>query len=412
MQALRESYKDKSRLKRLWESVEHWWSEFRGKDKPPQKEQPEPMETVVLEKTIIKIGALLALGFGEAGAKIIAQNMRGGESSIFNAIVPGRHVRVIFGVANIRNFTDATESLQDQVMVFMNRIAGIVHRTVNDYFGSPNQSIGDSFLLTWTLSDVKPEKEQKLSDMSLLCMCKLTVAINKSPLLVEYRTHPLLGRRLPNYRVRLGYSLHCGSAIEGAIGSEFKIDASYLSSSITVAARLETASKHYAVSVTLTEKLQRLLSHAVASETREIDYVTIEGASEPLRIYAYDLDDMALVSANSVMKNHGVRTRVEVRRKKAERWADDYDIAQSLARDPDIETMRQRYTDEFFALFRHAYINFQSGEWEVARDVFNKTKAMLGLEDGPTVAHLKLIEKHSGEAPDDWKGYQPIPQPQ
>lgn len=30
------------------------------------------METQILEKTLIKIGALLALGFGEAGSKIIA----------------------------------------------------------------------------------------------------------------------------------------------------------------------------------------------------------------------------------------------------------------------------------------------------------------------------------------------------
>lgn len=30
------------------------------------------METQVLEQTIVKIGALLALGFGEAGSKIIA----------------------------------------------------------------------------------------------------------------------------------------------------------------------------------------------------------------------------------------------------------------------------------------------------------------------------------------------------
>jgi hypothetical protein len=29
----------------------------------------------MLEQTIIKIGALLALGFGEAGSKIIAENM-------------------------------------------------------------------------------------------------------------------------------------------------------------------------------------------------------------------------------------------------------------------------------------------------------------------------------------------------
>ena len=31
------------------------------------------------EKTIIKIGSLLALGFGEAGAEVIGQNMQGGE---------------------------------------------------------------------------------------------------------------------------------------------------------------------------------------------------------------------------------------------------------------------------------------------------------------------------------------------
>lgn len=41
------------------------------KGKKPSKEAPQ-METVVLEQTIIKIGALLALGFGEAGSKIIA----------------------------------------------------------------------------------------------------------------------------------------------------------------------------------------------------------------------------------------------------------------------------------------------------------------------------------------------------
>ena len=31
------------------------------------------METIILEKTIIKLGGLLALGFGEAGAEIIGR---------------------------------------------------------------------------------------------------------------------------------------------------------------------------------------------------------------------------------------------------------------------------------------------------------------------------------------------------
>lgn len=40
-----------------------------------KKAKKEPLETQVLEKTITKIGALLALGFGEAGSEIIAQNL-------------------------------------------------------------------------------------------------------------------------------------------------------------------------------------------------------------------------------------------------------------------------------------------------------------------------------------------------
>jgi hypothetical protein len=42
-----------------------------------------PLETVILEKTISKIGALLALGFGEAGSEIIAKNMTSNLSKLF-----------------------------------------------------------------------------------------------------------------------------------------------------------------------------------------------------------------------------------------------------------------------------------------------------------------------------------------
>jgi len=40
-----------------------------------KKKKTEPLETEILEKTISKIGALLVLGFGEAGSEIIAKNL-------------------------------------------------------------------------------------------------------------------------------------------------------------------------------------------------------------------------------------------------------------------------------------------------------------------------------------------------
>jgi len=66
------------------------------KNKGKKKKKIEAdYETVKIEQTIIKIGALLALGFGEAGAKIIADNMgRGGD---VDPMVPGNKVVAIFG---------------------------------------------------------------------------------------------------------------------------------------------------------------------------------------------------------------------------------------------------------------------------------------------------------------------------
>jgi len=68
-----------------------------------------PLETAMLEVTLNKIGALLALGFGEAGSKIVAQNIKNGEE--VNPMLPGLKIMSVFGFCDIRNFTDATEVL-------------------------------------------------------------------------------------------------------------------------------------------------------------------------------------------------------------------------------------------------------------------------------------------------------------
>ena len=67
----------------------------------------------------------MALGFGEAGSKIIASNISTGGD--INPMMAGQKVQAIFGFCDIRNFTDSTEVLQTNVMLFVNEIAEIVH---------------------------------------------------------------------------------------------------------------------------------------------------------------------------------------------------------------------------------------------------------------------------------------------
>lgn len=376
----------------------------------------EPMETVVLEKTIIKIGSLLALGFGEAGAEIIGQNMKGGESSALNAMIPGRKVDAIFGFCDIRNFTDATEVLQDQVMLFVNRIAGVVHQCIDDFFGAPNKNIGDAFLLVWRLSGQPPKKQQRLADMALLSFVKIIASINRSAVLAEYRNHPKLVKRMPNYRVRMGFGLHSGWAIEGAIGSEFKIDASYLSIHVDMASRLEAATKQFGVLMLISDALVELMSPALAEDCRLIDHIAVKGSKTPLHLYTFDLDDLALevektkpAPATEKSKKHEERVKYRLRQervaKKNERWRDSYNLYDLFEIDEDLIIMRRKFTSEFFCRFNMAFLNYEAGEWSVAREMLTSTRFLLTTEDGPSTALLKYMKEYDFKQPESWKGF-------
>ena len=58
-----------------------------------------------------------------------------------NPMLPGKKIISIFGFCDIRNFTDATEVLQEGVMVFVNEIGEIVHGIVDKFSGAANKNI-------------------------------------------------------------------------------------------------------------------------------------------------------------------------------------------------------------------------------------------------------------------------------
>lgn len=68
-------------------------------------------------------------------------------------------------------------------MLFVNRIAHILHGIVVQCAGTANKNIGDAFLLTWKIDDdqvgrtlsnrpVPDSKNSQLADQALLCFCK------------------------------------------------------------------------------------------------------------------------------------------------------------------------------------------------------------------------------------------------
>lgn len=373
-----------------------------------KKDNTEIMETVILEKTIIKLGSLLALGFGEAGANIIEHNMHGVDSACVDAMVEGTRVECIIGATRIRDFSTATEVLQAKVMTFVNQIAEIVHGVVDEFHGAANKNNGDTFLMIWRMGDI--DKVSKLADMSILAFTRILGAIHRTPVLAAYRGHPGLLQRLgKDCRVNLSSGLHYGWAIEGAVGSEFKIDASYLSPNVSIAETVERATQIYGVSVLVAESVVSSCSTPMATKCRLIDRVIITGSVVPMDLYVIDLDYLGLTVEQPLgPQRWTTRDRFKVRQflenEKEQKWADGVKMVNLFNENADIASMRFRYTLEFIHVFNMGYQNYSQGEWQVAQRLLQRTRDMLGVEDGPSVALLKFMERTNYEAPDTWQG--------
>merc|ERR1712070_1325683 len=137
-----------------------------------------------------------------------------------------------------------------------------------------------------------------MGDLSVISFLRIIASVNKSPVLAKYREHEGLLRRMPGYRVRMGFGLHVGWAIEGAIGSSFKIDASYLSPNVNMAARLEAATKQYGVMLLLSGDLIDVCSPQMQTYCRQIDRVTVKGSEHPMPLYTVDVDPELLEIEN------------------------------------------------------------------------------------------------------------------
>lgn len=369
------------------------------------------LETKVLENTIIKLGSLLALGFGEAGVEIIATTLDE-ENSVVTAKIPGTKVEAIFGFCDIRHFHIATEVLKESTMVFVNKVAEIVHRTVDRHLGAANKNLGQAFLMVWQLNDFEEKLQRKVADLSVMAFIQVVAELSRDSGLAKFSAHPLLASRMPNFRVSLGFGLHLGWAIAGAIGSEFKIEASYVSPHVNLTAQLEAATQEFDVTILMSEPLVRACSVSFSRHFRAVDRVRLAGSNRATQLFTMDLDSRQLspelVPKRRNLDRYAVRRARE--RRRLEVLQDDHQVHVALFMDKHVRKMRQHLSLPFFQEFERAFLNYIAGEWAVAAAVLARTRTMLngGGDDGPSRVLLEYMQAFGCEAPPTWPGWRKL----
>lgn len=314
-------------------------------------------------------------------------------------------------------------------MVFVNQVAAIVHRVVDEHLGAANQNVGEAFLLVWRIGAYEKDEaaakraqgmRSKLADLSIMSFMQIVSELNRDRQLAVYREHPALLARVPEFRVGLGFGLHSGWSIEGAIGSVFKIEATYLSPHVNLVSKLEAVTTLYRVPILISEPLVRGCTRFFRQHLRPVDHVKLRGSKVPMRIYTIDLDFKILPV------NHGherrrkptntmkYKERQEREKLKLDRLQDTYKVWHGFETDKYLRMMRDSFSSDFMQDFETGYVNYEAGEWHIAAEVFKRTRTITSNDgtrewpDGPSCLLLEYIRSFGGAPPPGWPGYREV----
>jgi hypothetical protein len=93
-----------------------------------------------------------------------------------------------------------------------------------------------------------------VADKALVGFLRVLIEVNRDKQILAYRTDKRLMVDSKEFLLRMGFGIHAGWAIEGAVGSLQKVDATYLSPHVNMAARMEAATRQFGVPVLMTER--------------------------------------------------------------------------------------------------------------------------------------------------------------
>ena len=365
-------------------------------------------ETEQLITAISKIADLLRKCWGVAGAGIISANLartEAGATVVFNPTVPGKRVYALFGFVAINDFSRVLD-LGNDVLILINDVASVLHSEAYRWAlgdsGQCNKNLGGAFLMVFRIGDftdvhdkkkratdvvfntsakakrsMKAKKKQlkkrgivdtkegqvalaslpgiqSFTDRAVLGLLKSFAGIHRDRKLQQWRKDFRLGGGVGAYFASAIYGMDAGWAVEGAVGSEHKIDATYLSPHVNMASRMMSASKQYGVTLLMSQAVEELMSRTARQKLRHLDTVYVKGSSVPQRIFTYDA------------RYEGVDFFL------FERPPNHADLDAELYTpavwdsDQDLKAMRQHVTADFMQTFKDGVEQYLEGKWDLA----------------------------------------------
>ena len=260
------------------------------------------------------------------------------------------------------------------------------------------------------------------TDRAVIGMLKSFAGIHRDNKLRGWSRDFRLSAGVGTFSVNMIFGMDAGWAVEGAVGSEYKIDATYLSPHVNMASRMMSACKHYGVTILLSEGVQALMSDEARSKLRNIDKVTVKGSTRIQSVYTYDARykgaDFFLFGRSDDQAD------IEAERYAPGMWNTDQDL----------KAMRRHITEDFEEKFNDGMKAYFSGDWPSAIEQFEQANEIMvdaAMEegylddeldealdlkelyrsktaDGPSTYLVNFMKSQGGQSPERWEGWHPL----
>ncbi len=180
-----------------------------------------------------------------------------------------KDVTVLF--SDIRGYTTLTEKLQaEEVVTMLNSYFEEMVDTVLGYKGTLDKYIGDALMAVFG-------SPAPLVDHPWMAM---QAAVEMRYRLAEYNEGRVAQGLMP---IGIGMGLHSDEVVSGNIGSSKRMELTSIGDGVNLASRLEGTSKQYGTDIVISENTY--IHYADRVIVRELDFITVKGKSQPVRIY-------------------------------------------------------------------------------------------------------------------------------
>jgi len=186
-------------------------------------------------------------------------------------LLGGRSAAATVLFSDIRSFTSLTEELGAQGTVsLLNEYFTLMVDCIQQEGGMLDKFIGDAMMAAFGVPMPHDDDEDRA----------VRAAIAMINALSAWNRDRLSDGKKP---LEIGIGISTDLVVSGNIGSEKRMDYTMIGDGVNLAARLESACKHYHARILISENTYRKLRGTYYS--REIDRVVVKGKSEPVGVY-------------------------------------------------------------------------------------------------------------------------------